>query len=384
MKRRLVITTEIIAPYRIPVFNALAKHPDVDLHVLFLAETDPSTRSWKVYTEEIRFSYEVLPHWRRRVAGYNLLLNRGVFAALDLSRPDVIVCGGYGYLANWQVMAWARQRKVPVFLWSESNLQDQRRGKPLVEMLKRYFIQACRGCVVPGKSAANYMESFGVPREEILIAPNAVDNAFYSREAAAARTNPEELRHQLSLPERYFLYVGRLITSKGIFDLLDGYARLEADLRARVGLLFVGDGVEQSKLEERAAGIHPGSIRFAGFAHREQLAVYYALAEALVFATHTDPWGLVVNEAMACGLPIIASDVAGCALDLVQPAANGYVVPSGQVGELAEAMAAFARDSQLGPRMGECSARLIESYSPELCAAGLARTTLVLDRASQR
>ena len=73
MKRRLVITTEIISPYRIPVFNALAEHPDVDLHVIFLAETDPSMRRWKIYKDEIRFSYEVLPHWRRRVAGYNLL-----------------------------------------------------------------------------------------------------------------------------------------------------------------------------------------------------------------------------------------------------------------------------------------------------------------------
>jgi len=383
MKRRLVITTEIISPYRIPVFNALAQHPDVDLHVIFLAETDPSTRRWKVYTDEIRFSYEVLPHWRRRVAGYNLLLNRGVAAGLEAARPDVIVCGGYGYLASWRVLGWARRHQVPVFLWSESNQQDRRRGMPHVEMLKRYFIAACSGSIVPGKSAAAYMAAFGVPRERIFVAPNAVDNAFFSAAASEARRRGTELRRQFSLPERYFLCAGRLISAKGIFDLLSAYSVLAPELRREVGLLFVGDGVEQPELEARAAGVQPGVIRCTGFAHREQLAVYYALAEAFVFPTHTDPWGLVVNEAMACGLPIVATEAGGCVEDLVQEGENGYVVPSANVTKLAEAMAAFARDPQLAARMGQRSARLVQGFSPELCAAGFATAAGVPRTVSQ-
>lgn len=226
MKRRLVITTEIISPYRIPVFNALAEHPEVDLHVIFLAETDTSMRRWKVYKGEIRFSYEVLPHWRRRVAGYNVLLNRGMAAALERVRPDVIVCGGYGYLASWRVLAWAQRRQRPVFLWSESNQQDQRRGMPHVEMLKRRFIRACSGFVVPGKSAAAYVETFGVPREKIFVAPNAVDNVFFSQGASAARTHAAEMRRQFGLPECYFLCVSRLVFAKGVYDLMDAYSRL--------------------------------------------------------------------------------------------------------------------------------------------------------------
>jgi len=188
----------------------------------------------------------------------------------------------------------------------------------------------------------------------------------------------------LRLSERYFLYVGRLISSKGVFDLLDAYGRIPADLRAKVALLFVGNGKERSKLEERAAAAQPGSVRFLGFAQREQLAIYYALAEALVFPTHTDPWGLVVNEAMACGLPIIATDVAGCTPDLVRDGANGYVVPSKDVDKLMVALVAFALDPQLRPQMAECSVRLIQSYSPELCAAGLALTVGFADRVSRK
>jgi glycosyltransferase involved in cell wall biosynthesis len=370
MKRRLVITTEIISPYRIPVFNALAEHQDVDLHVIFLAETDPSMRRWKIYKDEIRFSYEVLPHWRRRIAGYNVLLNRGVAAALERAQPEVIVCGGYGYLASWQVLGWARRRQRPVFLWSESNQQDQRRGMPHVEMLKQRFIAACSGFVVPGKSATAYVATFGVPRERIFVAPNAVDNAFFAQQASVARSRATELRRQFGLPERYFLCVGRLVFSKGVLDLLEAYSQLAPELRAAAELLFVGDGVEQPELEARAAAIHPGAIRFAGFAHREQLAVYYALAEALIFPTHTDPWGLVVNEAMACGIPIVATDAGGCVVDLVRDGWNGYVVPKSRPEKLAEALAKIAASPELNTAMGARSAHRIEQNSPQVCAAG--------------
>ena len=95
MRRRLTIITEIIAPYRVPVFNVLAEHPEIDLHVIFLAETDPTQRQWLVYKNEIRFSYEVLPSWRRRMRKQNLLVNWGVTDALRRAAPDVIVCGGY-------------------------------------------------------------------------------------------------------------------------------------------------------------------------------------------------------------------------------------------------------------------------------------------------
>src|SRR5258708_36842709 len=123
---------------------------------------------------------------------------------------------------------------------------------------------------------------------------------------------------------------------------------------------------------KRVAAVCPGSVVFPGFAQRDQLAAFYALAVALIFPTLSDPWGLVVNEAMACGLPIIATDVAGCTADLVRDGQNGYVTPTAIVGKMAEAMAAIATDPQLASRMGERSARLIEAFSPECCAAGLA------------
>ena len=95
VSRKLAVLTEIIAPYRIPVFNALANIDGIDLHVIFLAETDPFVREWLVYKEEIHFSYEVLASYRRRWRKHNILLNRGMNAALRKASPDIILCGGY-------------------------------------------------------------------------------------------------------------------------------------------------------------------------------------------------------------------------------------------------------------------------------------------------
>jgi glycosyltransferase involved in cell wall biosynthesis len=380
MRRRLVILTEIISPYRIPLFNALAQHAEVDLHVIFLAETDPTLRQWQVYKDEIRFSHQILPSWRKRIGKFNVLLNRGVGRALSAAAPAVILCGGYSYLASWQCLSWARARKVPFFLWSESNAQDQRRGHAVVEFLKSKFLSKCSGFVVPGRSAREYLRAHKVDESAIFTAPNAVDNELFANAAAEARQNEAELRREFVLPERYFLFAGRLVREKGVFELLSAYAKLDESLRQQVGLVFVGDGPCRPALEEQASSISPGVIRFAGFAQREQLATYYALAETLILPTYTDTWGLVVNEAMACGLPVILSRAAGCAADLVRENWNGLLVAPRDVSSLTLAMRNLAGQTNLLASMGAHSAHHILQYSPDEWSRGIAR--MVEDRLS--
>ena len=377
MKRRLVIITELIAPYRIPVFNALAKRSEVDLHVIFLSRTDGSMRQWRVYEDEIGFSYQVLPSWRRRIGKFNVLLNRGIVTTLSKLGPDVVICGGYNYLASWQAMRWAKRRRVPFLLWSESTVDDLRNQRAIPEILKRRFINNCDAFVVPGISARKYLLNFGVPSAKIFLARNAVDTALFSAQVAVAGTITQNVRARFALPQRYFLYVGRLVHSKGVLDLLDAYAQLAPELRSEVGLVFAGDGPIRPELEARAREIHPGCVHFSGFVHREDLGSYYALAECFVFPTKTDPWGLVVNEAMACHLPVICTRVAGCAADLVKE--NGRLVSPGDAAELAAAMAEIAGNPALRNRMASESATLIQNYSPEICAAGFAEASSALE-----
>ena len=374
MRRRLVILTEIISPYRIPLFNALVEHEEVDLHVIFLAETDPTLRDWHVYKNEIRFSYEVLPSWRKRFGRYNWLLNRGVGRALSKSVPDLILCGGYNYVASWESLVWARVHGVPFILWSESNARDLRRRHVPVELLKRAFLTKCSGFVVPGKPAQEYLESEKNIREDLIFtAPNAVDNDLFAASAAVARRDVAGHRRSLGLPERYFLFVGRLVREKGVFELLSAYAKLDESMRRQTGLVFVGDGVCRGRLQEEAVAISPGVVRFAGFAQREQLATYYALAEMLVLPTYADTWGLVVNEAMACGLPVILSRAAGCAADLLKENWNGVLIPPRDVESLTAAMRELADQPELCATMGANSAQHILNYSPKEWSRGIAQ-----------
>jgi glycosyltransferase involved in cell wall biosynthesis len=372
MRRRLVILTEIISPYRIPLFNALAQHAEVDLHVVFLAETDPGLRQWQIYKEEIHFSYQVLPSWRKRVGKYNALLNRGVGRALAEAAPDVILCGGYNYVASWQSLIWARRRKIPFFLWSESHAMELRRGHAVVEFLKSEFLRKCSGFVVPGRSAREYLRALKINDDRIFTAPNAVDNDLFSGAAAAARQNAAARRRELILPGRYFLFAGRLVREKGVFELLSAYAKLDESMRRQIGLVFVGDGASRQQLEA-AACISPGTIRFAGFAQRDQLATYYALAEMLILPTYTDTWGLVVNEAMACALPVILSRAAGCSVELVRENWNGLLVSPRDVSSLTLAMRSLAEQPDLRATMGANSAQHISHYSPKEWSFGIAR-----------
>lgn len=376
MSRRLVALTEIIAPYRIPVFNALARQDGIDLSVIFLAENDPTLRQWQVYKDEIRFSYRVLSSWRQRLGNYNLLLTWGLSAALRQASPQAVVCGGYNYLASWESMWWARRHRAPFLLWAESTAKDLRSKHPMIESLKARFLRGCDAFVVPGKSSFEYLRNYDVPEEVIFTAPNAVDIELFARRADAARRDSATHRQALHLPSRFFLFVGRLVSEKGVFDLLEAYGTLTREVRAEIALVFVGDGPARPELQRRAAAIAPGSIQFAGFAQREQLASYYGLAEVLVFPTHTDTWGLVVNEAMASGLAIICSSAAGCAADLVEDRRNGRVVRAGDIGQLASAMEELAGAVELRALMGQCSRERILRYSPEACAAGIAGAVL--------
>ncbi len=374
MSLRVVILTEIIAPYRIPVFNALARQEGLDLHVMFLAETDAALRQWRVYKDEIHFSYQVLPSWRLRVGKWGVLLNRGLWSALNEANPHAVLCGGYNYPSSWEALWWTRQRKVRFVLWSESNRHDQRSGRTWVEGLKKFFLRHCDAFVVPGKASFAYLQDLGASAESIFTAPNAVDNAYFAAAAEKAGAQESLYRQRLGLPTRVILSAGRLVPEKGIFDLLEAYAKLESGLRAKLGLVFAGDGVSRRELVQRSRLISPGVVCFPGFAQREDLAVLYSLADSLVLPTHSDPWGLVVNEAMVCGLPIIATRVAGCVPDLVEEGWNGWVVPPRDPESLAAAIRSLMEQPETRRHMSANSRERIEHYSPENCARGLAES----------
>lgn len=372
---RVALFTEIIAPYRIPVFNEIAKKADFFFKVFFLKEMQRH-REWPVYKDEIKFHYETLPGFlfegnTIRTAHFNPT----VIGKLIFENYDVAITGGWHQPSYYLVQLYTRLWKKKLVLWCESTGRDHRNHTGLPKILRRLFIQGTSGSIVPGKASKNYLLSMGVPEKKIWIAPNAVDSGFYASASAQAKKNKNKIKIEKGLPEKLLLYVGRLDPEKGLLDLLQAYAEIKQEMKG-LGLVLCGDGSQRETLEAFCRQKALKDIFFAGFLSREELSVYYGISDLFVLPSHTEPWGLVVNEAMSCGLPVLCSKKAGAADDLIMNGENGYVFEPGDIPELAGLVKNLLLNPKALEDFGEKSVSIIQGYSPSRCAEGFLRAIL--------
>jgi len=358
MSRRVALITEVIAPYRIPVFNALDELLRGSLHVFFISETE-ARRNWPVYRDEIRFRYDVLGGFRFNVPyrgdSQPVYLAPPVVARLERGGFDCVLVGGWNHLECYQALAWSRARRRRFVLWSETALVRGLPHRPVRNALKRAVVRAASAFAVPGPSAGDYLRALGAVPDRIFEAPNAVDNAFWA-------VRPPNLQAQ---PRPLLLFVGRLVESKGVDVALRAFAT--SQLAGKAGFLVAGDGPMRSELEALATS----GVVFLGALDREELRRLYHSADLLVFPSRYDPWGLVLNEAACAGLPAIASDGAGATRDMIRDGDNGLVVEAGSVESLRAVFDHLAADPELSRRLRPGAAEIAHAHTPDACAAGL-------------
>jgi glycosyltransferase involved in cell wall biosynthesis len=344
------LLTEIPAPYRIPLFNALAER--VDLHALFLARSDPRRPFYELHDDEWRFAHRVLRGRSLRRGSRWLVLSRGVLRELRRLRPDAIGVGGWHQPAFWMALAHARARRVPLLVWVESTSRDARSEALPLRLARRSMIRWASGFFVPGEAAADYVRSFGVEERRIAIAPNAIDATLFGR-AAVDRSRRNGCT---------FLYAGRLDAEKGLDVLLRAFERVPGQL------IVAGSGRDEDRLRALASE----RVRFVGPLDRDELVSLYAEADAFVLPSRSEPWGMVLNEAAAAGLPLIATEEAGAARDLVEEGINGFRVPAGDEEALATALRRIAEDAAFRAAAGAHSLELGRRFTPEAWADGVA------------
>lgn len=344
---RVVLLTEIPAPYRIPLFNALAER--VDLLVLFLAERNPD-RPYRLHEDEIRFAWEALPGRALTVGGRWLVLNHGV--ARRVRGADVVLLGGWNQPAFWTALTWARAARRPAVAWVESTLRDSR-----PTAAKRLLARACASFVVPGSAAGQLVRSL-VPAARIAVAPNAVDGALF----ASRVPEREQLRAELGIDGCCFLYVGRLAPEKGVDVLLSALGGIDGEL------VIAGSGPE----EEHLRALAPSRTRFLGYLDRDELPAWYAAADALVLPSRSEPWGFPLNEGAAAGLPLVATDAVGAATELIEDGVNGFRVPAGDVNALRNALRQLAEDMAFRRAAGARSRALAAPFTPDAWADAVA------------
>lgn len=302
-----------------------------------------------------------------------------VWSALDASDPDVVVAGGWSQSDALAMLLWARRRNRPAILMSESTEIDAKRHW-LREGIKRRIVRQFDAALVGGEPQEDYAVALGMNRERVFHGYNVVDNDFFAEGAQAALEDAENLRSKLGLPKYYFLASNRFIEKKNLARLIEAYGRYHTQ---SVGepwhLVMLGDGPLRSKLEGqvREAGL-ARHVHFRGFKQYHELPAYFALAGAFCHVSTVEQWGLVVNEAMASGLPVMVSRNCGCAHDLVQDGFNGYLVDPYDVAQMACRLEELASAVDLSG-MGQVSRDLVAAYHPSQFGAGLQNALAALD-----
>jgi glycosyltransferase involved in cell wall biosynthesis len=357
----------VLAPYSVPRFSALqSMDRGMTVRVMALGAAE-RMRDWHVPKADLGFEYlEAFPGETVESIEPRALASR-VTRWLDDSDPQAVVITGYYYPAMRAAARWARQHgRVSVFM-GDSQWMDRRRIA-LREWLKGWWVRRhYDAAFVAGERTAAYLVRMGFPRERIWTGYDVVDNQAFAAGAAAARSRAEALRNLLGLPERYFLFVGRFAPEKNLHRLIEAYGRYRrATGEKSWGLVLVGSGPQESALRARARDLR--DVVFAGFQQMDAVQVYYGLASCLVLPSVSETWGLVVNEAMAAGLPVLVSHRCGCVPELVRPGLNGYVCDPFNIDGLTHFMALLSSGTVDKDAMGEASRKIVALYTPETWA----------------
>ena len=307
---------------------------------------------------------------------YEAAVNSGelvgaVAAALDRIAPDTVVISGWAAPESFAAIRWAREACVPVVIMSESQADDAPRSR-LREALKSRIVRSCDAGLVGGPPHRDYMAALGLPPARIHLGYNAVDNEHFARGADAARRSARQVRAEHGLPDRYVLASARFIAKKNLPVLVEAYA-MAARVLAAPDLVILGDGEERGAIEAAVERTGTGGrVHLPGFVSYDVLPIYYGLAEAFAHVSLVEQWGLVVNEAMAAGLPVMVARHTGVARSVVEDGRNGLLIDPASVPAMAAALSQlFAMAPGERSAIGARARQAIGRWSPARFATGL-------------
>ena len=357
--RVLIVATHPIQ-YQVPWFRALANVATIDLSVLYIQRPDAAQQGvgfdipfeWDIPLLE-GYGWTQAPDVRGRGGLTGFFASRLAHPSRllrDLT-PDALLLTGWHAWPLLQLLLAARRQGLPVLMRGDSNAL---RRRPLpVRLLHRLLFTNCAAFLTVGKSNRDLYRDAGVPEKRLFSAPHFVDNARFGESAAQLSPRRDELRQSWRIPKNAvcFCFVGKLQRVKRIFDLLEAMKLVQARTEQSIHLLIVGTGELMRQAREMAErqGL---PITFTGFVNQTEIPAAYVATDCLVLPSDHETWGLVLNEAMACGLPAIVSDRVGCAADLITEGETGALFPFGDVQALARCLIAMAADPARMRAMG--------------------------------
>lgn len=372
---RLAILTSHPIQYYSPWYRELARL--CDLTVFFAHRPTPSEQgegfgtafSWDVDLLS-GYEHEFLPN-RATAPGsshYRGCDTPSIGERLAAGGFEALIVTGWHLRSYWQGVRAAKRLGIPVFVRGDSQLGTprplwKRFGK---ELAYRLLLRRFDGFLCTGQRNRAYLRHYGVPESKLHDAPHFVDNEAFREKAAAA--DRAAVRRKWGVPEdaTVALFVGKFIPKKRPADLLEALARMP--VARRPVAVLVGSGELEEKLRTRARELGVPAV-FAGFHNQNELPAAYAAADVLVLPSDGgETWGLVVNEAMACGIPTIVSEACGCAPDLIEEGITGFRFPCGDLEGLARALETLRQRSESAYDWRPDLSERLNGYEPRDCA----------------
>ncbi len=326
-------------------------------------------------------------------------LEKRVREALSVCQPDAVALPGWSDKGALAALRWCIDNGVPAVLMSESMAIDESRVW-WKEFAKRRIIALCSAALVGGQRHKDYLTELGMPRDHVFIGYDVVDNDYFAQGAKEVESRKEKVEwsrrepsdmdearrvreraraNQSGLPENYFLASARFIPKKNLDVLIRAYAEYRqrpagGGQRSEVwSLVLLGDGPLKSDLTTLISDLGlQDSVLLPGFKQYDELPIYYGLANAFVHASSTEQWGLVVNEALASGLPVVVSDRCGCSPELVRDGINGFTFDPDNQSQLASRLLEMSSlPTQERKRMGKAGQEIAGQFGPQKFGEGL-------------
>lgn len=353
---KVALIHNIIAPYRIPFFVGLTKHPHIDLFVYYCSETE-KMREWNIPKSE-EYNYEILSGKTLNFLNLVIHINPSVINRLIKGNYDVVIINGTPSFTTYFAYFTCRLLKIPIVWWTEGIESSQSILGKIISPFVKHILKNVNSVVVPGTLARDFQIKLGVDFDKIFIAPNIVDNDRYFIECSKYKPRKRELKSDLNLQGyKIILFVGRLVEEKGLFYLIEAYGKLKKN-NHDICLIIIGSGILKSKLSQFCIQENIKDVIFTGWLSDEKI-MYYSVADLFVLPTLRDVWGLVINEAMACELPVISTNVAGASIDMIKPGKNGYIIDAANVDQLVWAIHHTLFECNLS-NMGKESLKILE------------------------
>jgi glycosyltransferase involved in cell wall biosynthesis len=357
---KVLYITNIPAPYRVEFWNELGKHCELSVWFEAVNEKD---REWKVSGIGENFKYKFLKGY---TLGIDKHINPSIIRELNKEGFDIYILGGYSSPTEMAAIKWLNYNKIPFLLNSDGGF-IKKMENPILKRIKSYFISSASAYLSSGANCTKYLKYYGANEERIYCYPFS-SVSFDSNDIVSLNFQEKtQVREKIGLREKVILSIGRFISLKGLDTLIEAFRHLDDE---KTSLVLIGGGPERVKYEQLIKKYNiSDKVVLIDFLQKKDLVKYWSIADIFVFPSRNDVWGLVLNEALAFGLPIVATNGAGGSFELVVENKNGYIIDVDNINEMAEKVRIILQDEELKENFGKYSIKLSKSYTPKEMAS---------------